>query len=164
MFKDYIISKDINGNKYQVAVSDLKWRPSVYGIVIKNKKILLVKAYDKYHLPGGGVHIAEDPAIAVMREVKEETGINVSKPTLLDIDSSYFTFKLNKQQGLKHVQSLMIYYACDYVGGNFSESNLDEYEAEAKLSCEWIDINKLNKIAVGTTVDWRPIVNKFYKE
>lgn len=29
-----MISKDIDGNQYEVVASELTWRPSVYGIVI----------------------------------------------------------------------------------------------------------------------------------
>lgn len=160
-----IISKDICGNEYKVAVDDLVWRPSAYGIVINLNKILLVKESNKYHLPGGGVNLGEDPLRAVVREVKEETGVDVVNPKLIDSRTSFFTWKsLDKLPVLNHAHSLLLYYSCDHIGGNFSNAKLDDYEIAAGLTAEWVGIDELDKIIVGTTVDWRPIIESFLRE
>jgi len=50
---------------------------AAFGIVLKNKRILLTERKDVpvWVLPGGGVELNETPASAVLREVIEETGI-----------------------------------------------------------------------------------------
>lgn len=55
-------------------------KPSVIAIVLDSsrQKILLVKRRDIpiWVLPGGGIDANESPELAVLREVKEETGVN----------------------------------------------------------------------------------------
>lgn len=36
-----IICKTINGGTQEVAVEDLAWRPSVYGVAVRDDKVLL---------------------------------------------------------------------------------------------------------------------------
>jgi len=55
---------------------------AVDGVLIKNKKILLIKRgnepfKNKWALPGGFVEYGERVEEAIVREFKEETGINV---------------------------------------------------------------------------------------
>lgn len=157
-----LTSKDINGNKYEVVVADLVWRPSAYGIVIREQKILLVKENGKFHLPGGGVDLGEDPIDAVVRELKEETGVAVANPKLINAASSFFAWKqLDNENDISHAQSLLLYYSCDYKDTNESDIKLDDYEKAAGLKPEWVDISELDNIIVGTTVDWRPVVKQY---
>lgn len=159
-----MISTDIDGNEYEVTVADLAWRPSAYGIVVHAHKILLVKENGKYHLPGGGVDLGEDPQEAVVREVREESGILVTSPRLIDANSTLYTWEnLGKPQTFTHVHSLLLYYACDYADGTLGDVQLDEYEKLAGLMPEWVEVAQLDEIIVGTTVDWRPIVKQLLK-
>ncbi len=154
-----MISKDVEGNEYEVTATDLTWRPSAYGIVIHEDKILLIKESGKYHLPGGGIDLGENPETAVLREVTEETGVTVGNTRLLDIASSLFSFgAFDSPPDLQHVHSLLIYYSCEYVSMNLDDIKLDEFEKNTDMMAEWVDITKLEKIIVGTTVDWRPVV------
>jgi 8-oxo-dGTP diphosphatase len=52
-------------------------RDSAFAIILHSRHILLVKARDKnnWQLPGGRLEPGETPAQAVVREVKEETGL-----------------------------------------------------------------------------------------
>lgn len=156
-----MISKDVDGNEYVVSVSDLSWRPSAYGIVIHKNNILLVKEHNGFHLPGGGVDLGESPVAAVVREVREETGCTVNNPQLLDMASSLFSAgAMDAPPAVQHVHSLLIYYACTYVSTNTDDIHLDEYEQIAGLSSEWVSLDRLADITVGTTVDWRPVVQR----
>lgn len=40
-------------------------------------------------LPGGGVDHGEDPEVAVVREIYEETGLDLLEPTIVDVHSYY---------------------------------------------------------------------------
>jgi len=160
-----MISKDIEGNNYEVTANDLSWRPSVYGIVIFKNKILLVKESGKFHLPGGGIDIGESPETALLREVKEETGCIVQRPKLINLSSTFFSYRIiEKHPKLKHVHSLLLYYSCDYVRADQNGIHLDEYEKAVGLISEWVEVDKLDKIIVGTTVDWRPVIRQFIND
>jgi 8-oxo-dGTP diphosphatase len=156
-----ITSKDVEGNEYAVTAGELAWRPSAYGIVIRGSMILLVKENDRYHLPGGGIDLGEDPERAVIRELKEETGVTASDATLLNVASSFFSFgAFDEPSNLTHVHALLFYYVCGYVSTDARDIHLDKYEKLAGLSAEWIETDRLATIVVGTTVDWRPVVGQ----
>ena len=64
----------------------------VGAVIIKDGKIALIKrgnepAKGKWTIPGGLVELAESPEEAVIRETKEEVGLEVDKPDLLDVVS-----------------------------------------------------------------------------
>ncbi|MFI6867577.1 NUDIX hydrolase [Nocardia sp. NPDC050406] len=69
-------------NTIKVAVSAL----------VRNERgqILMIHRTDnsKYSIPGGGLEVGETPARAVVREVKEETGIDVTVTGLVGVFSN----------------------------------------------------------------------------
>jgi len=85
-------SSDVKGNSYDVDTSQLTWRPSAYAMIVAGDKILLSKQQGKYHLVGGGLHLGESPEQAVIRVVKEESGLDVDRPHLLGCKSTFFTY------------------------------------------------------------------------
>ncbi|HET6924208.1 MAG TPA: NUDIX domain-containing protein [Candidatus Saccharimonadales bacterium] len=153
-----VICKDVHGKEYEVQVSQLRWRPSAYGIVIRAGKILLSKQFDSYDLPGGGVELGETPEEAVVREVKEETGMEVRSRELLTTRTSFFTWP--DPEAPEHNEALMFYYACELVGGELSMDGFDEDEKIYADMPEWVPLEKLDSFKPASTVDWRPIVRQ----
>ena len=100
-----------------------------------DKNILLVKStYNRFHpwgLPGGSLEYGEHPEEAVVREVWEETHLNVRIEKLLSVNSW-----MPDRVGM--------YYLCSVTGGTFSPS--DEVSEFAYFSLEDLpDVRPLDK-------------------
>ena len=62
-------------------------------VIIREGKIALIKrgnepSKGKWTIPGGLVELGESPEQAVIRETKEETGLDVENPRLIDVVSN----------------------------------------------------------------------------
>ena len=62
-------------------------------VIISEGKIALIKrgnepSKGKWTIPGGLVELGESPEQAVIRETKEETGLDVENPRLIDVVSN----------------------------------------------------------------------------
>jgi ADP-ribose pyrophosphatase YjhB (NUDIX family) len=62
----------------------------VGSVIVREGKIALIKrgnepSKDKWTIPGGLVDIGENLEVAVMRETKEETCLDVENPCLIDV-------------------------------------------------------------------------------
>ena len=73
----------MHGVRQEVAIKDLAFRPSVYGVAIWDGKVLLVPQWDGYDFPGGGVDLGETLDEAFRREVFEESGLTVERGEIL---------------------------------------------------------------------------------
>lgn len=149
---------DIDGNTHEVALSELSWRPSAYGIVIKDGSILVLRQRSGYDLPGGGIDLGEMPEEAVIREVKEESGIEVANPKLQGIASTFFKFAHVPSN--ESIQSIMLYYACDFIGGELSRDGFDEHESLYVHEAEWWPLGKLDELNVASSNDFREFVRQ----
>ncbi|MFA6424269.1 MAG: NUDIX domain-containing protein [Candidatus Magasanikbacteria bacterium] len=140
--------KDINGNKFNVPENELTFRPSVYGVVLKDKKILLSKQWGGYDLPGGGIGVGEKIEDALKREVFEETGIKVKVERLITCKDSFFRMPAPRNN---YVHAILIYFECKVVGGKLSKKNLTMFEQEFADAPEWVDLKNINKIKFCST-------------
>ncbi len=134
------------------------WRPAVYAIVIKDNAVLLFKTFgNKFALPGGGLDLGELPEDGVVREVKEETGLTVERPKLIDLRTSFFQSTHSEQNESYH--SLLMYYECALVGGEISNDGFDADEQQYADGAEWVPVTELNGIELASTIDYRPIIS-----
>jgi 8-oxo-dGTP pyrophosphatase MutT (NUDIX family) len=87
--------KFINANHEMVDYdgSPVEWRVSVYGLVIENDSLLVLKNKNEkfWDVPGGGLEMGEDLADALLREGKEEVGwsLQLIKPLWEAMDWFY---------------------------------------------------------------------------
>src|SRR6185436_3855978 len=100
-----ITCRTINGGKIEVSADELAFRPSVYGVAIQDGKVLLSPQYDGYDFPGGGVDLGELMHDTLIREVKEETGLDAKPQQVLLVQDDFF-FHPNKK---KPFQTPLIY-------------------------------------------------------
>ena len=102
---------DVQGKKVKLPKNKtFSWRPAVYGVLIENNKLLVIKPDwdDKYSLPGGSIELKEDINKALEREFLEETGykIKIKNPNTPYVDTSLFG---NKKLDL-YFQRISLYF------------------------------------------------------
>ncbi len=142
---------------HEFPLDSLRWRPSVYAIIVQDGKILLSPQFDGYDLPGWGIELWETISNALIREVKEETGIDVELQTLVHVDSNFFVHPNHPEDP---VHSILIYYLARPVSWELSTIWFDEEEKEYARLAEWIALNEIESIKWMTSLDIYPIIKK----
>lgn len=145
----YVTCHDIHGNTKDIPASQLYFRPSVYGVLIENEKILLLKQWEGYDFPGGGMEKHETIIDCLKREFWEETGLDVEPVGLVACETSFFI--MPHERGFANCQ--VIYYAVRKVGGYISTDNFDEHEKEYASEAEWVPLSEIKKIRFYNSVD-----------
>ena len=108
-------------------------------IINSNKEILLAHNNGTYQFPGG--HKEEDEAMddTLLREVKEETGIDVSLDVgpfmqIVTYDSNYFG------TGRKMCSKIYYYVIHTDEVPNYAETNYDELECQTDFNLMYTDV------------------------
>ena len=120
-------------------------RPSARAVILKGDKIALVYATEEkyYKFPGGGIHEDEDKKEALIREVREETGLSVIPGSIREYGSV-----LRKQKSEKADDTVFeqenYYYLCETEDTQGSQ-DLDEYEKDAGFMLVYADIDEAIK-------------------
>ncbi len=92
MSQQGIPGKDIHGNPAALQPDKLRWRPSVYGLLVQDNQIIVLENNHtgQYELPGGGVDVAETLVAGLKRELMEECNLTVAVHELLYTDEQFF--------------------------------------------------------------------------
>jgi mutator protein MutT len=86
-------------------------------VIVKDGKALIVKrAHDPYQeqwsIPGGRVELGETLAEAVRREMREETGLEVSVGALIEVFE-----RVEREDGRIRYHFVIVDYLCTCIGG-----------------------------------------------
>src|SRR3954469_13500777 len=79
----------ITGETVEISADQLTFRPSAYGVLIKDGCILLNGFHQGWLLPGGGIEKGESLTEGLVREMREETGLTVAVGRLLNFQQSF---------------------------------------------------------------------------
>ncbi|NWF87595.1 NUDIX hydrolase [Candidatus Bathyarchaeota archaeon] len=117
----------------------------VGAIIICNGQILLEKRKNepgkgKWSIPGGLVDLGESLEQTVIREVKEETGLQVKKPKLIDVVDNIIT---DRKEEVKYHFVIADYFV-NLVGGVLKASS-DAQELK------WVQIDEAEKYDLTKT-------------
>lgn len=98
-------------------------KPSVSAVIFNDGKILLQRRVDngQWGLPGGSVEIGESVVQAIVREVKEETGLDVRVGRLIGIYSDPRSQVVSYPDG-RVIHYVTALFECDRVGGGLTTS------------------------------------------
>ena len=100
----------LHNKEIEFDISKAIFRPAIYGIVLDGKNILLVNVKDtgKYFFPGGGIELGEDMESALIREIKEETGVDAVVEKNLTFTETFAYYNPHDV----YYQTYAFYYVC----------------------------------------------------
>lgn len=106
--------KDVFCNETGYQTPKIETRAAMFS---KNK-ILLVKEQEKWSLPGGWVDYDETIASSTIKEVKEETGLDIIPSRVIAIQDR------NKHNSPKFAYGICkVFMLCSIIGGSFQPNN-----------------------------------------
>lgn len=116
----------------------------VRAIIKRDKTLLVIKRIKNneiyWVLPGGGVEIGENHEQALMRECKEELGVDVLIGKFL-LENIFVPSDNEAQKEF--------FYECEIVGGQLGVGDGPEFDLvsdyEGTRELQWIDFNKLDR-------------------
>ena len=93
----------------RILVDGMKLNVRAGILIIKDNKVLLHRNDEKEHfcLPGGGVHFLETSEEAIIREIKEETGLDIKIDKCISTIENIF-----EKQGIKFHEIYFVYKGC----------------------------------------------------
>ncbi|HFU4012052.1 TPA: NUDIX hydrolase [Streptococcus suis] len=108
-------------------------------LLIKDGKIFLTKdSKGRYYTIGGAIAVNETSQDAVVREVKEELGIDSCVNQLAFVVENQFTY-----EGIDF-HNIEFHFIVDPIG----EMSKEMIEDSLKQACEWIELDKLVNLDV----------------
>ena len=115
---------------------EVVYRPSARGIIVRDGKVAMVHSamYDYYKFPGGGIEDGEKPIEAMIREVKEESGLEVIPESIREFGNVHRRSRTAKG-GLFIQDNFYFICASENDVGN---TNLDDYENEEGFALEFV--------------------------
>lgn len=145
----YISCRDIQNRRHRVNVTELIFRPAVYALIFRGKKILLSRQGDGFDFPGGGVERGESLQRALRREVREETGLQVTPGRIIEVTQDFFI----SIESRRKLHSILIYYLYHNPRGKVSTAYLKGFEKKYIKSAEWVKLEDIKKIKFNNVVD-----------
>lgn len=156
-----VICKDVFNNEYEVPAEELELRVGVYAVIIENGRILLTRQWDGYSLIGGGIEKGETIEEAIIREAKEETGLEIEPGEVFYHATTFF--KRNPEAQAR--QSVQLYLKHKKISGEINQNeNITESEKAYTLGTpEWVDLSHIDKITFRHSVDLQKIIDAYNK-
>lgn len=131
----------------------------VYGILIKNKAVLLSDERLNKHqftkFPGGGLEFGEGPADCIIREMKEEIGLDYAIQAHFYTTDFYQESVFNSQH-----QIISIYYLLEgpEPEENLISSTIFDFKSEGDAQrFRWIKVSELKEEDVTFPIDKKVI-------
>ena len=120
----------------------------VRGILVENNKLLVANYGGVYLLPGGTIEYGESRERAIIRELKEETGVSYRGIDLKNILSLIYYQKDYPIKRNKPINRLLItdYYIAEYKGYDLLNTNRTSKEIRDGFNLKLIDYDEIDNL------------------
>jgi 8-oxo-dGTP diphosphatase len=123
----------------------------VGGVVVHDNRVLLVQrghepALGQWSIPGGLIDVGETLREAVIREVREETGLEVEPIELIELLD-----RIHRQDGRVHYHYVIADYLCRVAGGKLAAAS-DAAAVRWAERAEWNSHSTLRLDPITTRV------------
>lgn len=135
-----VVCKDDNGADIEISGENISFRPSVYGLIVKDGEVLVLENITNklLWLPGGGVEINEGIEEALKREFLEETDIQIQIGKFLFFHENFYYSHKNKEA----YHALLFFYECLPFQTNLNDEK-SEHDDWGKYLPVWKNIKEL---------------------
>ena len=144
MMKELIINKDkLEKKEIDEEVTRVKAL-----MINSNNEIILAFAYGDYQFPGGHLNNNEESEKGLIREVKEETGIDISgyelKPFMMikHLSKNYFN------SGKNRCNKIIYYIITTDENLNLKESSFTDYEKQGNFTIGYYKLNEVEEMLI----------------
>ena len=132
----------------QVERVEQRQRVGAHVLCVRDGSVLLVRftRSDRWTLPGGGIEHGEDPRDAAVREVAEETGLDVALGELVGVDSQLWD--RDGRGSPVDVHMIRILYTGEITGGT-----LRDEEGGSTDHAAWVPMTEVEALSRSRLVD-----------
>src|SRR5487761_2475353 len=116
-----------------------------YGVLIDQGRVALVRSSNPRHspplwwLPGGGIDFGEAPEDTLMREFVEETGLEVTTPTLIGVTSD-----VRRRDNGDRIHTVRILFTVALAGGELRHEVHGTTDHAA-----WFNLSELDELNIA---------------
>ena len=130
---------------------NVQLRAAAYGICVREDSVLLARwlgpTGPQWTLPGGHIEHGEWPQDAVVREVQEETGLNVRVASLLGFNS-WLRRDIELERLVGETHMLQVIFECLLIRGELR----NEVDGSTDLAA-WVDLGEVANLDRVPLVD-----------
>ena len=117
-------------------------KTTVRALIEKDGRFAMQRSkYGEYKIPGGAPDEGESFEQALIREVREETGLFVEPDSIREIGMTLEMREDALKKGVKFVRRTYFYSCC--VGNEIGETNMTRSEIELGFSLVWADADEI---------------------